>query len=116
MDDMYLREDIAQKVESAEQAKKIPETYALEQNYPNPFNPTTTITYRMPRSGKVKIEIFTMLGQRIRTLVERNVRAGSYQVSWDAKDDFGKSVATGMYLYRMTSGDFSAMRKLILLK
>ncbi|NOY60438.1 MAG: S8 family serine peptidase [Calditrichaeota bacterium] len=116
MDDIFLREDIAQKVEIAEQTEAIPETYTLEQNYPNPFNPTTTITYRMPRAGKVKIEIYNMLGQRIRTLVERNVPAGNYQVTWDAKDDFGKSVATGMYLYRMQSGDFSAMRKLILLK
>lgn len=116
LDNLYIHEDIAESVSAGSEAVELPTRFALEQNYPNPFNPTTTIQYQVPASAQVKLEIFNMLGQRIRTLIDQNRQAGSYQVVWDGKDDFGRNVATGMYVYRMQAADFTSVRKLILLK
>ncbi|OVE79413.1 hypothetical protein BVY01_02635 [bacterium I07] len=70
-----------------ESVKQVPTEYALRQNYPNPFNPQTTIRYQIPEAGNVAIEIFNMMGQRIRILVEEDKVAGQYSVQWDGRDD-----------------------------
>ena len=116
IDDIVLREDIEVGVHEQEEAVKLPQHFALEQNYPNPFNPTTTIAYQIPRPALVRIDIYNMLGQHIKTLVNRKHAAGRYQVIWDGMDDNGTNVASGMYFYRMQAAGFSSMRKLLLLK
>ncbi|OVE80091.1 hypothetical protein BVY01_00945 [bacterium I07] len=88
----------------------------LEQNYPNPFNPETVIPYQIPESGHLNIEIFNMMGQRIRTLVNEKKQAGSYNVIWDGCNDFGETVSNGIYMYRMTSGGFTKKMKAAFLK
>ena len=94
----------------------VPDTFSIAQNYPNPFNPETTIPYALPQSVHVRLVIYNVLGQEIRTLVNEIKPAGYYRVVWDNKDDFGKSVSSGIYLYRIVAGDFVETKKLLLLK
>ena len=95
-----------------------PEVYALENNYPNPFNPETTIRYQLPEAGEVTLEVYNMLGQVVRTLVEREFQsAGRYLYKWDAADDNGRSLSSGVYFYRITAGrEFQSHKRMLLLK
>lgn len=95
---------------------ELPLDFELAQNYPNPFNPETTIRYRVAQQGEVTIEIFNILGQKVRTLVDKVQPEGSYRVVWDGTNDYGASVSTGMYIYRMKSADFVKSRKMLFLK
>lgn len=96
---------------SVEPTAEVPQQFELEQNYPNPFNPTTTIQYGLPESGNVTMEVYDMTGRRVATLVNENQRAGWHEITFDASN-----LASGMYIYRMQSGDFVNTRKLILVK
>ncbi len=97
-----------------------PSSYNLLQNFPNPFNPSTSIIYSLPAKSKVDIKIFDLLGKEVVTLVNDNQEAKHYKVIWDAKDRFGNSVPSGMYLYRIVakSGNktFVKTRKLLLMR
>jgi hypothetical protein len=95
---------------------QLPETFNLAQNYPNPFNPATTITYSVPERSHVTVDVFNVLGQRVRTLIDREQAAGSYTVTWDGADDRGTALATGVYLYRFRAGDYIETRKMLLMK
>jgi hypothetical protein len=88
----------------------------LKQNYPNPFNPNTTIAFDLAKAGNVRIEIYNTRGQKVRSLLADNLESGSHTVRWDATDDSGRSLASGLYLYRMHSADGSQTRKMLLLK
>ena len=94
----------------------VPEAIELEQNSPNPFNPTTTISYRVMKASDVTLSIYNMVGQEIRSLAVGMHEAGSYSVLWDAKDDAGASVTSGVYFYRLKSQGITETRKLMLLK
>ena len=94
----------------------IPETHSLSQYYPNPFNPETVIHYDLPVRGRVDISVFNMMGQKVATLVDGEMDAGSHSVVWNAKDSNGESLATGVYLYRMETDGFVQTRKLILMR
>ena len=94
----------------------IPEQYTLHQNYPNPFNPTTTILYDVPQDSKVSLYIYDLLGRQIRTLINQDISAGYHEAIWDAKDDMGRSVSGGLYIYRIQAGGFSKTMKMVLLK
>ncbi len=85
-------------------------------NYPNPFNPETTISYSVKNFGKVSIEIFNILGQKTKTLINENKAPGHYSVIWTGIDDNNKKVSSGIYFYRMKSGNYTATKKMILLK
>jgi hypothetical protein len=89
---------------------------SLSANYPNPFNPTTTIAFDLAVSGHVSIEVFNIRGQKITTLVNDEFNAGPHTVNWNGIDSQGRSVSSGIYFYRMTIDDFSATRKMILMK
>jgi len=93
-----------------------PETFALRQNYPNPFNPGTLISYQIPLSSKVTLVIYNIQGQVIRTLVNEEVSRGFHNVIWNGKDDFGKDVATGVYVYRMSAHKFVDAKSLTLMR
>ena len=94
----------------------------LGQNYPNPFNPTTKIEYWVPEAIKagtrasVNVIVYDVSGARVKTLVSGPKAAGHYVAQWDGRDDRGNSVSSGVYFYRMTTGSFSAVRKMVLLK
>jgi len=92
-----------------------PEAFSLGQNYPNPFNPTTTIPYMLGKAGNVRIDIFTITGQRVWTLVDEYRPAGSFTVVWDACDDDGNPVSAGVYIYRLQTAGGSEAHKMLLL-
>ena len=94
----------------------IPVTFALEQNYPNPFNPNTYIEFTIPQSGHVSLDIFNVLGQKVRTLLDKEMTSGTRTVMWDSHDNNGTSVATGVYFYRLQFGDMVKHKKMVLLK
>ncbi len=94
----------------------IPEKYDLAQNYPNPFNPKTTIKYQLAKPGNVNLIIYNVLGEQVRVLLNSKQCAGSHSVTWDGKDGFGKVLPSGIYFYRIQAGNYSAIRKMILLK
>ncbi len=94
----------------------IPETFALNQNYPNPFNPTTSISYQLPNTTHVKLEVFGTNGQKIRTLVNGTMSAGNHNVQWDAMDARGMKVASGIYFYRLETSAFTSVKKMTLMK
>ncbi|MBN1352071.1 T9SS type A sorting domain-containing protein [candidate division KSB1 bacterium] len=91
----------------------IPTEFRLLQNYPNPFNPATVIRYELPEAINVTIEIYNHLGQRIRTLVQREQPAGIHQCAWDGRNESGKTVPSGVYFYRLQSKVFSATKKML---
>lgn len=90
-------------------AAEIPLTYSLDQNYPNPFNPTTTISFSIEKPSHTRLTIYNILGQKVTTLIDRNLPAGEHSVRWDAS-----GLASGLYLYRLQSGDFIEVRKMVL--
>ena len=93
-----------------------PENYDLSQNYPNPFNPTTQIRYQLPAADKVRIEVFNISGQLIRTLVDAQLPAGYHEALWDGRNDHGLNVSSGVYYYRLVTRSFTSTRKMALLK
>ena len=94
----------------------LPSGYALSQNYPNPFNPETTLRYDMAEGGTVRLSIYALTGQLVRTLVDGGHPAGSYSVIWDGTDDAGRDVASGVYLCQMEARAYRAVRKLALVR
>jgi hypothetical protein len=94
----------------------VPKVYSLEQNFPNPFNPSTTLAYSLKEAGHVTINIYNILGQNVRTLVDEYQNAGSYTKVWDGHDDAGNEVASGVFFYRIKSGDFTDIKKMVLMK
>ncbi|NHZ86811.1 MAG: hypothetical protein GWP19_13205 [Planctomycetia bacterium] len=98
------------------EVENIPDKFALLQNYPNPFNPETSITFQLPRPEKVEIVIFNQVGQIIRRLTKGEMPPGRHQIIWDAKNDRGEQVASGIYLGQMMAGSYSKTIKMLLLK
>ncbi len=90
--------------------------FSLSQNYPNPFNPSTTIEYSLARTGPVDIAIFDVNGRKVRTLAGGIERQGTHKAVWNGKNDRGTPVASGVYFYRLIAGDFTQIRKMILLR
>jgi hypothetical protein len=92
----------------------VPKFFRLYQNYPNPFNPDTEIRYDLPVEKHVTLTIYNLLGQKIKTLVNKTQSAGSYSVPWDGTDEQGNRLASGVYLYRLEAGAFVKVRKMLL--
>jgi hypothetical protein len=98
-------------------AVSIPQKYELAQNYPNPFNPSTAIRFSLPEQAYVTLDIFNILGQRVHTLVAGDMyQAGHYNIIWDGRDQSGNIVASGMYIYRITAGDFNDVKSMVFIK
>jgi hypothetical protein len=85
--------------------------YSLSQNYPNPFNPATTIDYSIPKDGNVILSVYNSIGQQVAVLVNKNINAGEYQAVFD-----GSKFGSGIYYYRLESGNKVIVKKMILLK
>lgn len=94
----------------------LPKKFALHQNYPNPFNPITTIKYDLPKDVRVKMYIYNILGQKIKTLVNTEQRAGYKMIRWNGTNDQGKPVASGTYFYKIMAGDFVKTKKMMIIK
>ncbi|NLP09074.1 hypothetical protein GX408_01630 [bacterium] len=81
----------------------MPALFKLEQNFPNPFNPMTTLGYHLPCQAQVRLQIYNLLGQCVRNLVQGVQKAGYHRVVWDSRDDFGRATGSGCYLYRIVA-------------
>ena len=94
-----------------------PTRFTLEQNYPNPFNPTTNIVFQLPKESRVKLTVYDIRGREVRTLINNNTyAAGRHTVVWDAKNKFGRNVASGTYIYRIKAGSFTQSMKMNLIR
>ena len=96
--------------------KKVPVQFGLFQNYPNPFNAETVIRYQLPSASHVRLGVYNVLGQRVRTLLDEEQGTGEYQIIWDSRDDVGISVASGIYFLRIHSGIWARTIKMVLLR
>ncbi len=94
----------------------VPQLSALHPNYPNPFNPSTTISYDMASRGRARINIFSIDGRLVRSLVDAIMEPGRYTTSWDGSDNAGRRVSSGIYLYRMETADLLETRRMMLIK
>ncbi len=99
-----------------EKSQTVPQSFTLYPNFPNPFNPSTNIRFELPEVSRVKVEIFDLTGRKIRTLVNGVLPAGEHQVNWDGTDDLGRSVASGLYFYRLQNEEHLQTRKMILMR
>ncbi len=94
----------------------LPTEFALKQNYPNPFNPTTVIRYQVPVTSDVQLTVYDLMGRKVKKLVSGSVVSGTHHVTWNGIDTHGQTVASGMYLYRLISGEYTETKKLLLLR
>ena len=94
----------------------VPAEFALAQNFPNPFNASTTIAFQLAHPSQVELAIYSISGQRVRTLISDSLPAGHHRLQWDGHNERGEPVASGAYLYQLLAGDFVATRQLMLLK
>lgn len=99
-----------------EENSDLPQSFVLHLNYPNPFNPSTVIGFQLPVNIRVELAVYSITGQLVRTLVSGEFVSGRHEVVWDATDNAGKRVASGVYLAKMQAGKFLRTRKLILMK
>jgi hypothetical protein len=90
--------------------------FALNDAYPNPFNPTTNISFEVPHTSDVVVSVYNMLGQKVVELANSTYNQGIYNVTWNGLDANGKAVGSGLYVYHMEAGDFSATNKMLYLK
>ena len=88
----------------------------LHQNYPNPFNPTTTISYQLPENCKVELTVYNLKGQKVKQLVSDQLSAGQNSVVWNGTDENNKSVSSGIYFYKLKTGNFEKTKKMILMR
>ena len=93
----------------------LPKRLTLNQNYPNPFNPSTVITYYLPTSGQVKLEVYNILGKKVRTLIDAYQNSGTQQTYWDGTDDNGRGISAGIYIYIIKSNNAHQIKKMVLL-
>jgi hypothetical protein len=93
--------------------EQLPTVFALHQNYPNPFNPRTEMKFDLPVDSHVKLEVFNVLGQKVTTVLDEDMRAGYRSVTWNGSDNKGRS---GVYFYKLTAGDHVFTRKMMMLK
>jgi hypothetical protein len=97
-------------------AKAVPEAFTLYPNYPNPFNPQTNISFALPADSRVSLRIYNLAGQLVKTLSDENLPAGTHTVHWDGTNISGERVASGIYFYKLTAGNYSQARKMCLVK
>jgi len=102
-------EDLFKEISATESS--LSNDYALSRNYPNPFNATTTINYQLPVDGHVKVGVYNLLGQKVATLVEEKQEAGYRSVIWEASE-----LSSGLYFYKLTAGDFTETKRMMLVK
>lgn len=106
-----IPEDVLQIAYKTSETSSLPEGYSLYQKHPNPFNPITEIGFVLPAASQVRLHVYKMLRQRVSTLVDDILEADEHQFSWN-----GSEMASGVYFYRLTAGEFIETRKMMLLK
>jgi hypothetical protein len=94
----------------------LPSDFSLSQNYPNPFNSSTEIRFSLPRANDIELTIYNLIGQEVKTVAVGNYTAGEHRLSWDGRDNAGNECASGVYLYRLSTDQWSGGKKMLLLK
>ncbi|GAB4372670.1 MAG: hypothetical protein Kow0042_16090 [Calditrichia bacterium] len=94
----------------------VPGDFTLHQNYPNPFNPETRIRFEIPTSDQVLLEVYNIVGQKVATLLNEHMSPGRYDVAWDAQDDRGHLLSSGIYIYKLTTSNFTQTRRMLFVK
>jgi hypothetical protein len=94
----------------------VPDAYSLSEAYPNPFNPETNIKFNIAKAGNVKLVVYNILGQKVRTLLDNELTAGQFTAKWDGRDDYGFNVSSGVYFFQLESGSFNMTKKMVLMK
>jgi hypothetical protein len=102
--------------EAANKSTGVAASYELSQNYPNPFNPTTTIRFNLKENGAVRLTIYNLRGQEVRTLIATEMNAGQHEIIWDGKDEHGQLVPSGVYLYKLSVNGFVQTKKMSFVK
>ena len=114
-----IEEEVVETVETAvgtsDQAS-VPQAFTLAQNAPNPFNSNTVIRFALPQPSQVELTIYNLLGQPVAVLVQGPRAAGTFSVRWDGRDQAGRAVTSGVYLYQLRAGEYTEVRKLLLLQ
>jgi FlgD Ig-like domain len=94
----------------------LPTEFALDQNHPNPFNPSTVIDFALPTASRVSVNIYNVLGQVVKTLVDKDLPAGYWSATWDGTDNAGNATTSGIYFYKIKAGSFQSTKKMMMLK
>jgi hypothetical protein len=115
-DNLYFDGYTYTDVKDEEDNTAFAEDFSLFDNYPNPFNPETRIGYTLPKASHVKLEIFNILGQRIKTIIDEDQTVGKKEVIWDGMNEQGEQVSSGVYFYRLQASDFVQTKKMVLMK
>ncbi len=111
-----MRATIQTTTSVAEISNEIPTEFELSYNYPNPFNPSTKFKYALPEGRNVKIIIYDINGSKVTELVNNYQGAGTYEVTWNGKNDQGLQVSSGTYIYSVQAGDFVQTKKMVMIK
>ena len=114
--DLYGADIVLSPTETDEDIEPLPTRNSLSQNYPNPFNARTTISFALMQSADVTLEVFNIVGQKVTVLADDLYQAGHHDIIWDGRDSGGQPVASGVYYYRLTAGDYSETNRMTLLK
>ncbi len=101
---------------SVDQLAGLPDQFALHQNYPNPFNPTSTIQYDLPEAANVTLIVYDIIGREVIRLVDQQMRPGYHRIVWNARDNAGRAIPTGIYITRLVTPEYSKSIKMLLLK
>jgi len=104
--------------DEADERMSVPKAFSLSQNYPNPFNPSTTIEYKIPGANLVHayLRVYDLRGRLVKILVDDKKESGNYSVHWDGRDERGKEVGSGVFLYNIKAGEFSSTKKMVILR
>ena len=115
---IIAKEPIKQRDEAKESNSSISENYEtmLNDAFPNPANPSTTISFSIKDQEKVSLKIYSVNGQLVRTLVDKNLGRGKYSIEWDGRDNWGNIVTSGIYFYKFIAGDYSSTKKIVIIK
>jgi hypothetical protein len=103
-------------VEEIQGDATLPDKFTLLQNYPNPFNPFTKIEFLLEKPSWVTVDIYNILGKKVKRILEQRLKAGNYAIDWDGKDEKGNGVSTGIYFYRVQAGSIAQTKKMVLLR
>ena len=113
---IYTDVKLGAPVSVAAEPKMFSNTFELNQNYPNPFNPYTVIKYSLPHENNVMLKIYNVMGQEVKTLINKKQYAGRYSIEWDGTNDSGELVSSGLYFYEIRTGQFTQMKKMLLIR
>jgi len=116
IDDINLYPYELQTAVRSKENGSLPQQFVLYDNYPNPFNPETTIEYQLSQASQVKLAVYNLLGQEVKTLINKNHEAGRFNLTWDGKDNLGQAVPSGVYFYRIQAEGFTQTKKMLLLQ